>query len=86
MKNTLRHIKNISSEAIFDLNGDTIDVETAGNLGIGHKGDSVIIIMGDKGQTLIEFDLSVLLKDNDKISCELGSLGNIYIKRIENNE
>jgi len=86
MKNTLRHIKNISSEAIFDLNGETINVETHGNLGIAHRGDSMIVIMGDKGQTLIEFDLSVLLKDNDKISCNLESLGSIYIKRIEKDE
>lgn len=82
MKNTLRHIKNISSESIFEFNGESIDVETVGNLGIAHRGDSMIVIMGDKGQTLIELDLSTLLDKNDNIKCELGTLGTIYVKRI----
>ena len=82
MKNTLKHIRNVSSEALFDFNGETIDVETCGNLGIGHKGDSTIVIMGNKGQTLIELDLSTLLDENNNITCNLGSLGSVYIKRI----
>ena len=82
MKNSLRHIKNVSSESLFDFNGETIDVETNGNLGIGHRGDSTVVIMGNRGQTLIELDLSVLLDGNDSISCKLGTLGSVYIKRI----
>lgn len=82
MKNSLRHIKNISSESIFEFNGESIDVETNGNLGIAHRGDSMIVIMGDKGQTLIELDLSVLLDENDNITCNLGTLGTVYVKRL----
>lgn len=82
MKNTLRHIKNVRSESIFDFNGDTIDVETAGNLGIGHRGDSTVVIMGNRGQTLIELDLAALLDENDNVTCNLGTLGTIYVKRI----
>lgn len=82
MKNTLRHIKNVSSEAIFDFNGDTIDVETDGNLGIGHRGDSTIVIMGNRGQTLIELDLAALLDENDNVTCNLGTLGTVYVKRL----
>lgn len=82
MKNTLRHIKNISSEAIFEFNGESIDIETVGNLGIAHRGDSMIVIMGDKGQTLIELDLSVLLDENDNVTCNLGTLGTVYVKRL----
>jgi len=82
MKNTLKHIRNISSEALFDFNGDSIDVETSGNLGIGHRGDSIIVIMGNKGQTLIELDLSTLLDENNNITCNLGNLGSVYVKRI----
>lgn len=82
MKNTLRHIKNVRSESIFEFNGDTIDVETSGNLGIGHRGDSCVTIFGNKGQTLIELDLSVLLEENDNVTCNLGTLGTVYIKRL----
>ena len=84
MKNSLRHIRNVSSEALFNFNEDTVDVETSGNPGIGHRGDSIIVIMGNKGQTLIELDLSTLLDENDSVTCNLGALGSVYIKRIIN--
>lgn len=82
MKNTLRHIKNVSSESIFEFNGESIDVETVGNLGIAHRGDSMIVIMGNRGQTLIELDLAALLDENDNVTCNLGTLGTVYVKRI----
>lgn len=81
MKNTLGHIKNVITKAIFKFNGENIDIETVGNLEISHRGDSMIVIMGDKGQTLIELDLSTLLDKNDNIKCDLGTLGTIYVKK-----